>query len=121
VFAVSVNVCFWASHSLRLPDGSVEPAHSHNWVVTAEFAREKLDGSAFVADFGKLRAMLAEVVSCFNNQALEQTDYFRRNNPSAENVAKYIFLQLEPRLPADIRLNYVSVEEEPGCSAKFFR
>jgi 6-pyruvoyl-tetrahydropterin synthase len=55
----------------------------------------------------------------FDNEALNSVRYFQQNNPSAENVAGYIFEKLEPKLPDGVRLENVRVSEEPGCSAKF--
>jgi 6-pyruvoyl-tetrahydropterin synthase len=90
LFTVSVETHFWASHRLTLPDGSKEPLHHHDNIV---------------ADFG--------------NSPLEKLDYFQRNNPSAENVAKYIYEKLEPELPKDLKLSHIRVVEQPGCSVKF--
>jgi len=50
---------------------------------------------------------------------LDSIDYFQRNNSSAENVTKYIYEELETKLPKGIKLNHVKVIEEPGCSAKY--
>jgi 6-pyruvoyl-tetrahydropterin synthase len=47
--------------------------------------------------------------------------YFQKNNPSAENVAKYIFEKIEPELPENVKLEYISVIEEPLCVAKYSR
>ena len=50
---------------------------------------------------------------------LEEIEFFAGNNPSAENVAFYIYKQLKPRLPAGVTLDFVKVMENPGCYAKF--
>ena len=118
MFAVSVETHFWASHQLTMPDGSKEPAHSHNWLVRAEVAAEKLNSSGFVIDFLTLRKMLDNIVAQFDNIALAKIDYFRQNNPSAENVAKYIYEKLEPKLPNGLKVQSVLVTEERNCSAK---
>ena len=119
MFTVSVETHFWASHQLALPDGSKEPLHHHNWVVTANLSSDKLDSMGFVMDFYRLKAMVDKTIAEFDNVPLDSIDYFRRNNPSAENVAKYIFDKLEPKLPGGVELRSIRVVEEPGCSAKF--
>jgi 6-pyruvoyl-tetrahydropterin synthase len=63
--------------------------------------------------------MIDKVVAGFNNKALESIDYFQQNNPSAENVAKYIYEKLLIELPEGIKLQNVRVVEELGCSATF--
>jgi 6-pyruvoyl-tetrahydropterin synthase len=73
-----------------------------------------------VMDFRDLKSALESVVSEFDNQQLDQLDYFVRNNASAENVAKYVYEKLVPQLPDEVRLDCVSVGEEIGCWAKYF-
>jgi len=120
LFCLSVETRFWASHRLKLADGSKEPAHQHNWVVIADVRTDDLDSMGLVMDFRDLKAALESVVSEFDNQQLDRLDYFARNNCSAENVAKYVYDKLEPQLPDAVRLDCVSVGEEIGCWAKFF-
>ncbi|NIV69479.1 MAG: hypothetical protein GWN41_04985 [Phycisphaerae bacterium] len=119
MWTVSVETHFWASHRLTLPDGSKEPAHSHNFSVTADVGTEKITDMGLVMDFRRLKAMLDKIVADFDNVALDGIDYFKQNNPTAENVAKYIYEQLQPKLHKDVKLEAIRIIEEPGCSAKF--
>jgi len=119
LFTVIAEMSFKASHQLVLPDGSKEPAHHHNWSVTAEAGGRELDNTGVVMDFHRLRAELADILAPLDNSQLAAVEYFRQNNPSAENVAKYIFDRLETRLPKGVDLISVKVGEEQGCWAKF--
>jgi 6-pyruvoyltetrahydropterin/6-carboxytetrahydropterin synthase len=119
MFTVSIETQFRASHQLILPDGSKEPLHQHDWVVTAKVCSDKLDDVGLVMDFRQLKAMVNEITSGFDNIRLDSIDYFQQHNPSAENVAKYIFEKLEPKLPSGVKLRSIKVVEEPGCFAKF--
>ncbi len=119
MFTISVEMSFHASHQLALPDGSNEPTHSHNWAVTAEVAAETLDNTGVVMDFRRLRAELGRIIAPFANSQLAAIEYFRQNNPSAENVAKYIYEKLVPKLPQGVDIRSVKVGEEQGCWAKY--
>ena len=119
MFTINVQTHFQASHQLALSDGSKEPEHSHNWVVTAGVSSDILNNIGMVMDFGQLKSAVEKIVSEFNNISLDRIDYFKRNNPSAENVAKYIYNKLEQKLPKGLKLRSIKVEEEPGCSAEF--
>ena len=119
MFTVSVETHFWASHQLTLADGSKEPLHRHNWAVTADVSSDKLNSMGLVMDFCRLKAMVDKTIAEFDNIPLDRIDYFRQNNPSAENVAKYIYEKLRTKLPRGVKLENISVVEEPGCSAKF--
>jgi 6-pyruvoyltetrahydropterin/6-carboxytetrahydropterin synthase len=119
MFTISAETHFWASHQLLLQDGSKEPVHYHNWLVTAEVCSDKLNDMAVVMDFHDLKKMLDNIVAEFDNKAINETEYFRQNNPSAENVAKYIYDKLRMGLPESVKLRNVKVVEQASCSAKF--
>jgi 6-pyruvoyltetrahydropterin/6-carboxytetrahydropterin synthase len=119
MFTISVERHFHASHQLILPDGSKEPVHFHDWTVTANISSEKLNNMGVVMDFRVLKAMIDKTVAGFNNKPLENIGYFQQNNPSAENVAKYIYKKLLIELPEGVKLLNVRIMEEPGCLATF--
>jgi 6-pyruvoyltetrahydropterin/6-carboxytetrahydropterin synthase len=119
MLTVSVETHFWASHQLTLPDGSKEPLHSHNFSVTADVGSDMPSNMGLVMDFRQLKEMLDNIVAEFDNVTLDSIDYFGQNNPTAENVARYIYEKLQPGLPKDVKLEAVSVAEAPGCLAKF--
>ncbi|MDT8302823.1 MAG: 6-carboxytetrahydropterin synthase, partial [Sedimentisphaerales bacterium] len=83
MFTISVETHFWASHQLLLPDGSKEPVHYHNWLVTAEVGSDTLNEMAVVMDFHELKRMLDNIAADFSNKALNETGSFQQNNPSA--------------------------------------
>ncbi|MFA5239678.1 MAG: 6-carboxytetrahydropterin synthase [Phycisphaerae bacterium] len=119
MFTISIETHFRASHQLPLPDGSKEPQHWHDWIVTAKVSSDKLDNAGCVMDFRLLRESLDKIVTVLDNVPLDSIEYFEKNSPSAENTAKYIFEKLEPMLPGGVKLRSIKVIEEPGCSAKF--
>jgi 6-pyruvoyltetrahydropterin/6-carboxytetrahydropterin synthase len=119
VFRITVEKSFNASHQLRLPDGSREKRHSHDWQVRATVAAERLDGMGLVMDFRKLAGMIDEVVRPLAGSELESAGIFANINASAENVAKYIYEGIEPGIEKHVRLESVEVMESPGCWAKY--
>jgi 6-pyruvoyltetrahydropterin/6-carboxytetrahydropterin synthase len=119
MFTISIETSFWASHQLVLPEGSKEPVHHHNWLVSAVVSSDRLNSMAVVMDFQELKAMVDDIVSEFDNMALNEISFFRQNNPSAENVAKYIYEKLRAKLPEGVKLQNIRVVEEPGCAANF--
>jgi 6-pyruvoyltetrahydropterin/6-carboxytetrahydropterin synthase len=116
-FEISVWRSFSASHQLRLPDGSLEPLHGHNWKVKVTVGAAKLDGMGVVMDFHELERMVDRIVGPMHNRHLNEVEAFRVDNPSAENVALHVGDTL--RLPAEVRLISVEVWETEGCSAVY--
>jgi 6-pyruvoyltetrahydropterin/6-carboxytetrahydropterin synthase len=119
MFEISVEMNFFASHQLVLPDGSKESAHEHIWEVAAFVNSKKLNNIGIVMDFRELRQMLEDITAPFDKKMLNNLEYFQKNNPSAENVAKFIFEKLEPLLPENVKLSGISVVEAPQSKAKF--
>jgi 6-pyruvoyltetrahydropterin/6-carboxytetrahydropterin synthase len=74
---------------------------------------------AVVMNFQTLKEMVDNIVAEFANKSLNEFSYFRQNNPSAENAAKYIYEELKPKLPKGVKLRSISVVEQPGCAARF--
>jgi 6-pyruvoyltetrahydropterin/6-carboxytetrahydropterin synthase len=118
VFRITVEKTFTAAHQLTLPDGSKEKLHSHNWLVRATVAADKLDRMGLVMDFQKLGGIIDDITAVLSGRKLEETDCFGGDNASAENVAKYLFEQIAPLLERRVRLEAVEVMETPGCWAK---
>ncbi len=126
MFEITVRTTFSAAHALRLPDGTFEPVHGHDWHTQVTVASDQLDDMSCVMDFHVLHAALEEAVKPWRNNDLNRCDPFRgpspatpKVNPSAEKVAWCIAEQVTPTLPEGVRLRRVSVEESPGCVAVY--
>ena len=121
MFEISVETHFMATHQLGLADGSKEPAHEHIWEVCAYVRGEKLNKMGIVMDFRDLKSKLENITAPFEKKMLNNIEYFQKYNPSAENVARFIFDMLEPQLPENVKLSAVSVVEVANARAKFSR
>ncbi|MHC4115976.1 MAG: 6-pyruvoyl trahydropterin synthase family protein [Planctomycetota bacterium] len=119
MFTITVETHFRASHQLTLPDGSKEPLHDHDWVVTTAVCGEKLDEMGIVMDFCLLRETVENATAELDNKVLGEVEHFRQNNPSAEHVSFYVYDKLRKGLPEGVKLQSVKVVEEPGCSAEY--
>ena len=119
MFTISVETQFLASHQLTLPNGSKEPLHTHNWLVTVDVSGKKLNKMGLLMDFHRLKKAVDNITAQFGPGPLEKSDFFKQNPSSAEMVAEYIYQNLEPQLPVGVKLISVKVVEDPGFSAKF--
>ena len=81
--------------------------------------RKKLDEIGLVMDFSQLKTIIDQSLAPFENTKLEQTGCFDRMNSSAENVAKYLYDKISGLLPGNVKLEYVSITEAPGCTATY--
>ncbi|MFW5682182.1 MAG: 6-pyruvoyl trahydropterin synthase family protein [Phycisphaeraceae bacterium] len=118
-YQATVEREFCAAHALRLPDGSLEPRHGHNWRVWVTVARGDLDELETVIDFHQLEASLDAVLAPWQNADLNEQPIFQEGgyNPSAERVSQAIAEALMPALTSGVELHSVRVSEAPGCTA----
>jgi 6-pyruvoyltetrahydropterin/6-carboxytetrahydropterin synthase len=118
-FRISTTRTICASHQLRLPDGSMEPLHGHNWAFTICVGSDELDAMQTVMDFHELERNVNGVLDRWHNQHLNHVDPFAAGviNPTAERVAQAMAAMLE--LPPHVTLIFVEVTEAPGCIARY--
>jgi 6-pyruvoyltetrahydropterin/6-carboxytetrahydropterin synthase len=117
-YSVTVEGGFCATHRLRLPDGSVEPVHGHDWRVVATFASTELDGASMVVDFHRAQEVLRGVLAPLHLSDLNTAPLLAGRNPTAEIVARQIYASLTA---AGLPVWSVGVTEAPGCVARFGR
>jgi 6-pyruvoyltetrahydropterin/6-carboxytetrahydropterin synthase len=119
LFTITVDGSFTASHALTYAGGETEDLHSHNWQVRVAVEVEELDENGLAVDFIDVKAKIDEITATLDNSQLEDLSCFEGINATAENVAKYIYDQLQPWLVTKAMLEYVEVMEAQGCWAKY--
>ena len=121
MFEVTVEEKFAAGHALRNYKGKCENVHGHNYRVEVTLSGEKLDETGLLLDFVELKKALFEIIDGMDHKFLNDVPPFDRLNPSAENMARFIFEELENRLPAatPARVATVRLWETDGCSATY--
>lgn len=122
MYEVSVRGDFSSSHHLRDYDGKCENVHGHNWNVEVVYMSEKLNNVGLVIDFKILKEKLNEVLDTLDHTDLNAIQYFQKFNPSSENIAYYIFMQLSkiPDLYNKAQLKCVRVWETEGSCATYY-
>jgi 6-pyruvoyltetrahydropterin/6-carboxytetrahydropterin synthase len=120
-YQIIIETSFTATHALRLPDGSYEPIHSHDWPVAVTIQSDKLDAMACVMDFHELEKIVDRVLDPWHNQHLNDVPPFADEaiNPSAEHVAEQIALAVITCLPGTVTLTETCVGEAEGCTAVY--
>lgn len=119
MFTITVDGSFTASHALTYAGGEKEDLHSHNWQVKVAVEVEELDENGLAVDFIDVKAKIDETTARLDNSQLEELNCFEGINATAENVAKYIYDEMEPWLETKAMLKSVEVMEAKGCWAKY--
>ena len=119
-FEITTTRTFAAAHQLRLPGGSIEPLHGHNWRVKVTVSSDRLDALGTVMDFHELERLVDVIIRPMHNRHLNELEPFAAElNPSAENVAYHVARSLAPALPDGVRLTRVEVWETDENSAVY--
>jgi 6-pyruvoyltetrahydropterin/6-carboxytetrahydropterin synthase len=124
MFEISVEDTFAAGHALRGYRGKCENPHGHNYRVRVTLAGEALDAIGLLYDFKDLKALMNEIVDRMDHQFLNDVEPFRQMNPSAENMARYFYEELGPRLRSatngQIRVKQVKLWETDTTTATYY-
>jgi 6-pyruvoyltetrahydropterin/6-carboxytetrahydropterin synthase len=99
MFEVSVDETFAAAHNLRNYHGKCEDLHGHNYKVRVVLAGRELDETGLLYDFVHLKRVIQEVIGSLDHKYLNEMAPFDTLNPSAENIARYIFDSSAKKLP----------------------
>jgi 6-pyruvoyltetrahydropterin/6-carboxytetrahydropterin synthase len=91
MFEVSVDDSFAAAHNLRNYKGKCENLHGHNYKVRVVLTGPGLDETGLLYDFVHLKQVMRSVLGGLDHKYLNETKPFDELNPSAENIAKYIY------------------------------
>lgn len=117
MFEIKVVGEFSGAHNLRGYRGRCEQLHGHNWRIEVKVLGENLNSSGMLMDFRQIESRLNKVLDKLDHGYLNRHSYFKRLNPTSENIAKYIYENLKKRI---LGLKSVTVWESRDCSASYY-
>ncbi len=94
MFVLDVETSFAAGHALRGYLGKCENCHGHNYKVQLTVTGELLNEIGLLCDFKDVKALMKEVTGRLDHQFLNDLEPFREANPSAENIARYLYREI---------------------------
>jgi 6-pyruvoyltetrahydropterin/6-carboxytetrahydropterin synthase len=116
LYSLRVEGSFSSAHNLRGYKGKCEDLHGHNWRIEICIKSRQLDNIGMVQDFKYLKNKLNAALEKMDHKYLNKLSYFKKINPTSENIAKYIYDQLKGGIPL---LNSVTVWENNTSSATY--
>ena len=119
MFELTVRSEFSSAHFLRDYDGKCRNLHGHTYKVAVTVAGEKLNDIGVMADFVELKKHLEAVLKPLDHACLNDLGHFKKHNPTAENIAKYIFDEYR-KLNAPVKIVKVQVWESDRADVVYF-
>ena len=124
---------FDAAHRVKRHESKCKNLHGHRYVVEVTAEAPELDDLGRVIDFGVLKAKLGtwlddnwdhttvlwdedkelgEAIAAVTSQKI----YYLPNNPTAENMAKYLLEEICPTLfTGPLIISKILIRETPNC------
>lgn len=120
MYQVSIKKTFSAAHMLKEIGGKCENLHGHNFTVEVTMAAETLNPEGLVVDFRKLKDWTGEILELLDHRHLNELSWFQGKNPSAENLAKFIYdCLVEKAAVSLVKVARVAVWESENAWAAF--
>ncbi len=98
MYELTVDSHFDAAHCLEGYTGECSRIHGHTWSVSVTIAEKKLGELGLGIDFRDIAAVLDEIVGRFDHKNLNDLDVFSDVNPTAENIARFLFGLLSEKI-----------------------
>lgn len=111
---IYVSMSFDAAHRLpKVPEGhKCSNLHGHTFVVEIHVSGDVAEDTGWVIDFGDIKAVAKPLINKLDHHYLN--DIRGLENPTSENIAKWIWDRLKPELP---NLSKIMVKESPTSAA----
>src|SRR6202047_594357 len=122
MYEVSVDETFAAAHNLRGYKGKCENLHGHNYKVRVTLSGQEVDSVGLLYDFVHLKQVIQTVIRSLDHKYLNELPPFDVLNPSAENIARYIYDQAAKQLhqaPNGAEVSSITVWESDVTAATY--
>ena len=121
MYEVTVKTKFSAAHRLKGYDGNYENLHGHNWIAIVTVWANELDSIEVGIDFIKLKKKVEEVLERLDYKTINEVPPFDDQNPSAENIARWLFKTLEVDINSrTVKVHRVEIKEFEDSGAAYF-
>jgi len=120
LFRVFIDTHFAAAHQLHGYDGECRALHGHTWKVRVEIESSHQDEVGISFDFKTLKAQVRTVIDRLDHHHVNSVPPFDKINPTAENLAKYIYGEIKGQLPDHAIMSQVLVWESDHYAVSYF-
>jgi len=120
MYELKIITNFSAAHQLKEFEGACEDLHGHNWKIEVCVTSGSLHEAGVVIDFRTLKKHVNQIMESLDHKFLNELDPFKDQNPSSENIARYVAEQLAILLQdPEIKVSRVTAWESETASATY--
>ena len=120
MFVLKIVTDFASAHSLRDYPGDCARLHGHNWEVEVMVCSQVLNESGIAIDFREIKRQTKLVVKRLDHQYLNEIEPFDVLNPTAENIAKYLFDEIGILINnQEVKVKELTIWETPRSAVTY--
>ena len=116
MFELKVSANFSSAHKLRKYIGKCARLHGHNWKVDVYIRSNHLDKIGMIKDAQEVKKILNKFLEKLDHRYLNEIPFFKKKNPTSENIARYIYQELKRTLPQLVK---VCVHESDSVAVSY--
>jgi 6-pyruvoyltetrahydropterin/6-carboxytetrahydropterin synthase len=120
LYRTFVETHFTAAHQLRGYPGHCGRLHGHTWKVRLEVETDIADALGLSIDFKELMRIVHIPLNRLDHFHINEIPPFDRQNPTAENLSKYIYQEVKNNLPASVSVHEITVWESEKYGVTYF-
>jgi len=119
MYKVSIRTDFSAAHIIRGYEGDCSRLHGHNYKVEVSVRADEVNGTGMCVDFRELKRIAKATINALDHTYLNDIAFFKKNNPTAENIARFIFDKIKGEIEAHLSLDSVTVWETDNYAVTY--
>jgi 6-pyruvoyltetrahydropterin/6-carboxytetrahydropterin synthase len=121
IFEIYIKTHFSAAHRLNGYPGDCSRTHGHNWIIEVFVRCSALNDIGIGIDFRDIKLSVKDVLANLDHFDLNDLEPFQKQNPTSENIAKYLYKELSRKLNSNtITISKIKVSETPGAGAFYW-
>ena len=121
MYEVDIRTHFSAAHRLAGYAGDCARPHGHNWEVEVRIRGSDLDEIGMLVDFREVKKRVADALAELDHSDLTAIPAFAGENPTSENIARYLHGRLSKTLRGDrYALHRVTVRETMNTGVTYW-
>jgi len=120
MFEVTIIKSFSAAHRLAEIGGKCEELHGHNFKVEVTVGAPNLNSEGILIDFRLVKKWLKDILDKMDHQHLNDLPIFAGKNPSSENIAHYVYQEMQNKVKeAEVKVLRVKVWESENAAVTY--
>lgn len=120
IYTVKVLTEFSAAHHLRGYVGDCARVHGHNWKIEIEVKATHLNAIGMAMDFKDVKTAANNIIQRLDHQDINTLEPFTEINPTAENLASYIYTELVRQVnDSRIQVSAITIWETDRSSVRY--